>query len=985
MPQPAAKSFQRASQAVSGLLPWILALGCALAAVLPALAVHGLWATRAAGDSPFLLQRTFEMAAALGDGHFPVRWMPDAAYGLGYPFWNYYAPLAYLVSGLLALLGAGIIGGIKVTVLLAFLAAAAGAYRLAERTWRSRPAALVAAAAYTFAPFHLVNLYVRGDALSELVAYACFPWLLVAVDRAISRPTVGSVVRLAVVTTALLLSHNISALLFLPLGMAYVIWRCVWPAAALSRPRLTTGVPLGVPPARAVALGRWSWSGPVLAARVLLALERRLWRLRPSRRTRGWLAVFGGGLLGLMLAAWFWLPALGQGGAVQLRENLTGYFDYHGHFRALSQLVQWQPVFDYAPGEGCAPCRMGLVQLALAAIATAVGLWRRRRVARDERRSWLFWIGAALATTFMITPQSANVWSAVPLVAFAQFPWRWLGVQALAMAMLSAGAWAMPARLGLGAVRGGAAVENPDLPPGSRPGAVPAETARGADWSQANAAGSFLHNPRRLPWVAWTLALAATALLAAAALLRLPVETLSVRDVTREDLAAYELFSGNIGSTVRAEYLPQAVKPRPMSSVDLVEGHAGAPRAVPGFGTVVSAVPIRQTAHRQDWQLSVAGDTKTTVAFPTLWFPGWSAAINGGPEQPTGVLEGSGWLTVDIDAGLCPAPRHCAVTLILGRDGLRALAEGLSLAALLCLAALLMLDRRRRWDHVFIATVVLVAAVVLLARALPVGEAAGPVTLDFGRTPYPHANPKGIWYGDGQLKNAEVTQRDAAFELKFETLHMPASWRAEVALVSPAEPIFDVPDVRAKEDWLLSDPKLFAIFTPTDLATGWYFLRLRVLEGDRVIPARSAEGYRLGTVYLGPYHFNGAGFIGDASHGPLADMGDVTLQDVTTAVAGRQLEVRMVWKTDRPLALDYQTSVRLAGPDGKVVEDDKEPLYGFYPTTAWTPNVLVVDRRWLTLPEGLQSGSNYTVEVVLYDGLTNKALGSGLLKGVAIP
>lgn len=64
----------------------------ALAAAYPLLSQPGLLNTRGGGDSPFLLQRLQQLETALRDGHFPVRWMPDANYGYGYPFFNYYAP-----------------------------------------------------------------------------------------------------------------------------------------------------------------------------------------------------------------------------------------------------------------------------------------------------------------------------------------------------------------------------------------------------------------------------------------------------------------------------------------------------------------------------------------------------------------------------------------------------------------------------------------------------------------------------------------------------------------------------------------------------------------------------------------------------------------------------------------------------------------------------------------------------------------------------
>jgi len=375
-------------------LPLVLALAVAAAAVAPALAVHGIVATRAGGDSPFLLQRVHQISVALAAGHFPPRWMPDAAYGLGYPFWNYYAPLAYLAAGLLAVFTGSIVGSIKVATLVAFLLAAAGAYRLGRETWSSSGSGLLAAVAYTVAPYHLVNVYVRGDALAELAAYAVYPWLLVALDRARERRTAGAVAGLALAFAALLVSHNIGALLFLPVVAAYCVWRMApspdWPAlwrrmaplptppdrsdgpAAAGRGREYTAdwrrVPQGVPVSQLVTV-RGPLSAPAAwTLRCLLALEHRLWPLQRVWPGRGAVAVGVGLALGTLLAAWFWAPALLERDAVQLEQNLTGFFNYAGHFRGLD-LVDLSLPFDYSMGEGgCTPCRTGLVQLLVAAL-----------------------------------------------------------------------------------------------------------------------------------------------------------------------------------------------------------------------------------------------------------------------------------------------------------------------------------------------------------------------------------------------------------------------------------------------------------------------------------------------------------------------------------------------------------------------------------------------------------------------------------------
>jgi uncharacterized membrane protein len=114
-------------------LLYVILLGCVAAAAYPLLSEPGLLNTRGGGDSPFLLQRLHQLETALGDGHFPARWMRDANYGYGYPFFHYYAPLSLYVTAVFRFLGAGYVRAIHFSQLLGFLVAAAAAYRLGKR------------------------------------------------------------------------------------------------------------------------------------------------------------------------------------------------------------------------------------------------------------------------------------------------------------------------------------------------------------------------------------------------------------------------------------------------------------------------------------------------------------------------------------------------------------------------------------------------------------------------------------------------------------------------------------------------------------------------------------------------------------------------------------------------------------------------------------------------------------------------------------
>ena len=93
-------------------------------AAWPLLREPGLLNTRGGGDSPFLLQRLQQLETALRGGHFPVRWMPDANYGYGYPFFNFYAPLSIYIAAVFRFLGFSYIRAIHLAQLAGFLVAA---------------------------------------------------------------------------------------------------------------------------------------------------------------------------------------------------------------------------------------------------------------------------------------------------------------------------------------------------------------------------------------------------------------------------------------------------------------------------------------------------------------------------------------------------------------------------------------------------------------------------------------------------------------------------------------------------------------------------------------------------------------------------------------------------------------------------------------------------------------------------------------------
>ncbi len=903
----------------------ILILTVALAAAAP-LWGPGIVNTRGGGDSPFLLQRLHQMTANLRAGVFPVRWMPDAAYGLGYPFFSYYAALPYYIGGLLALAGLDLLTAVKLTQTLGFLVAALAMYGWIRRRTGSPLAAGLAAVAYTAAPFHMVNVYVRGDSLSEFYAFVFYPLILWALD-ALPTSRFG-VIWAALAYAGLLLTHNISAFIFTPF--------------------------------------------------VLLAVLMRLGRGELRTVLRGLAAL----VLGMLLAAGFWVPALRESFLVQLGTVTQGYFHYTNHFRALN-LVQDRFLFDYSISSGArTPFAMGLVQAVGAALGT---LWLILRLfQRELDRSGGFILLGLLLSTLMITPLSKPLWDHLPLLPMVQFPWRFLSVQALFAAAVTAAPFACP------------------------PSSLPSRFTFYVLLFTLPLSVLLPLHPDRLP--------------------------IGPEDVTTERLLLYELFTGNIGTTIRHEYLYRSVVPRPFTSDALVEPDAP-PRAIPLDGALLEATLLERAPTRQVWRVVGEGGG---IAFPILYWPGWRARIDGAPADVRPV-EGSGYIAVDVPPG-----EH-TVVLALGRTPVRAVAEAVSLATALGMLAAMGLSwrgtspspRRRRQSpspspngrgrgaggegEVPLPTL----ALLLLFLLLPVlGErvllranipSAGhlDLTMDFIQMPYLHHNPGGVRFestaGNVWLLWYDISdQTPAPGDVLTVTLKMDGTFpfTATLEMVSPAAVRYDISPLTETSCQCLPLPANLPTRKPANLQTcqladslsclptvppdtprGLYLLRLRVFGPEGEIFARTPSGEPRGTLYLTPIRVPRGPFLPPETPVLAAVGSTIRLYGATVRpIAPDRLEVRLVWSATRPVTANYGISLRLRDAAGRdVVVMDTQPGYGFLPTSLWRPGEMVTDRYELALPPDTPPADGYHVEVVLYSVPTLAEVGRAIIGPFSLP
>ena len=601
------------------LASWLLLLVVALPAVQPLLGGRLPWSA----DGLLHFHRLAQLHRSLRHGVLFPRWAPDMGFGFGFPLFNYYAPLSYYLAEPFILIGLSTQDALVAAFILATFAACIGAYLCGRDLFGPR-AGFVAAFAFIYAPYNLYNVVHRG-ALAEAWGLAWLPFIFWAMRRLALRGRRTDLVVTGLFYAALMLTHNILALIATPLLILYALV---------------------------------------------------LWGLHGRGRQRALL--MGGALaLGLGLTAFFWIPALFEMKYVQIHQLYApADLDYHNNFASLGQLLAAPQPVDPALINPPVPRSFGWPQLALALIALcgplldAIGSRSPGREARCHIAPGRRAIGMAvsalgrsssapgrsssalglglIALTLLMLPCSVGVWDNLPLLRFVQFPWRFLGPADLFLALLA----------GAGATR---------LLPKTRP---PSKKISHCSlfighWSFVIVHCSFL-------------------LLITFALTWLfPHYYPPQPEPTPLTLIAFEQDTGALGTTSAGDYLPVWVRRLPPAD-SLVPAYEQAgpdaiiprldPGCLPAGSQIVEAHYDLTTA-----DLVIDAPSGFTAIFNWYFFPGWVGWLDGQPLalRPSGE---HGLIGADIPAG-----RH-HLTIRFGDTALRrwaTLASALSLAALL--------------------------------------------------------------------------------------------------------------------------------------------------------------------------------------------------------------------------------------------------------------------------------------------------------------
>lgn len=343
------------------------------------LAVQPLFSNPLYTDGVLHFHRLVQLERAVRHGIIYPRWLPDLGWGFGFPVFNYYAPLSYYL-----LLPFRWLGFPAQTVILIGLGKALWALSVAMYLWGrdlfGERAGIVAAFAAVYAPCVLNEVYQRVSlpCIWGLVWLALTGW---AVRRTAAQ---GGVLFYAVAvlsSAALLLTHNLTALMGIPLLSVY-----------------------------ALCLG-WLY-GFHTALRSLLAFA-----------------------LGAGIASFFWIPMILEGSYVKLYQlYLPPFFNYHIHFLSLKELLAPPQPVDPAQANFSVPFSLGWSQVALGLVGWASSGAQRSREARLH--SWILSL-TIIGLSVMALPITLPLWDRIPLLRFIQFPWRFVGPATLVLALMA--------------------------------------------------------------------------------------------------------------------------------------------------------------------------------------------------------------------------------------------------------------------------------------------------------------------------------------------------------------------------------------------------------------------------------------------------------------------------------------------------------------------------------------------------------------------
>lgn len=165
-------------------------------------------------DGEYHLVRFYEFGKMLAAGHLFPRWAPGLNSGYGVPLFTFFYPMPNYIGSLFHFLGRSLADSFRLTMAVGYLAAVVASFYWLKRLFGIFPA-IAGSVIGAFTPYWFVDIFVRGS-VGEVLALGFVFVALAAI--AYEKKTL-----LTLSIAAIILSHNIMAVIFLPILFLYAL------------------------------------------------------------------------------------------------------------------------------------------------------------------------------------------------------------------------------------------------------------------------------------------------------------------------------------------------------------------------------------------------------------------------------------------------------------------------------------------------------------------------------------------------------------------------------------------------------------------------------------------------------------------------------------------------------------------------------------------------------------------------------------------
>lgn len=337
-------------------------------------------------DGEYHIIRFYEFYKSLEEGNIYPRWAADLNNGFGVPLFNFVYPLPNYVASLLHVFKVSFIDSFKINMIFSSIIGGIFFYLWSKEFW-GKLGGLVSSIFYSFSPYHLLDVYIRGS-VGEVWAMAFFPAFLYAYTKFIFLRKIKYLALSSIFLSLIIFSHNILALMFFVFVLLYFL----------------------------------------------------LFLFTEKNKIDFTIKTFYIIVLGLGLSSIFWVPAILEtkyAVGLQIFNTASGFPD-------LYQLLipSWGSGFSGGDMNNQMSFQIGLANLMAVFIGLIVSIFQ---IINKNKKSIysIFFISCFIFLIFLMLNISSFIWNTLPLMNYFQFPWRLLSLEVLIASFLAGNAFSL--------------------------------------------------------------------------------------------------------------------------------------------------------------------------------------------------------------------------------------------------------------------------------------------------------------------------------------------------------------------------------------------------------------------------------------------------------------------------------------------------------------------------------------------------------------